>query len=265
MTTHTGNRIGYARVSTEDQHLALQLDALNDVGCIRVFCDQASGSLRDRPQLTAMMDYLRPGDTLVTWRLDRLGRSLRHLIDIVNDLADRNVGLISLQESIDTTTATGRMLFHMMGALSQFERELVVERTRAGLSAARARGRVGGRPRALTPEKLKAARSMYLSGDSTVAAIARTVGVSRATLYRHLSIASGAPVGGPSSRPAGQRAPGPDGSTRACMDENPDETPDVDRKGFARAMMGISEDAATVLERTSGTRKRADKRRVAVT
>jgi len=184
----TGNLVGYARVSTADQSLDLQSDALTAAGCGRVFMDTASGSLADRPQLTACLDYVRDGDTLVVWRLDRLGRSLPHLISTVRALADRGIGFKSVQEAIDTTTPGGRLVFHVFAALSEFESDLVKERTHAGLAAARARGRVGGRKPALTPAKANAARNLYDAGGTTVADIARVVGVSRATLYRHLKV-----------------------------------------------------------------------------
>ena len=150
--------------------------------------DTASGSLADRPQLTACLDYVRDGDTLVVWRLDRLGRSLPHLIDTVRSLADRGVGFKSTQEAIDTTTPGGRFVFSVFGALAEFERDLLKERTHAGLAAARARGRVGGRKPALTPAKAKAAQGLYDAGGTSVADIARVVGVSRATLYRSLKV-----------------------------------------------------------------------------
>jgi DNA invertase Pin-like site-specific DNA recombinase len=187
MAKRAGRRIGYARVSTQEQDVAAQVDELEAAGCARIFADTASGSLRARPELDKAIAEARPGDVLVVWRLDRLGRSLRHLIDTVQDLNGRGVGLVSLRESIDTTTSTGRLVLHIFGSLAEFERELIVERTHAGLSAARARGRVGGRPPALAGEKLATARRMYDSKDHTVAAIARSLGVSRATLYRHLS------------------------------------------------------------------------------
>jgi len=180
----TGTLVGYARVSTADQNVDLQSDALAAAGCQRVFMYTASGSLADRPQLTACLDYVRDGDTLVVWRLDRLGRSLPHLIDTVRALADRGVGFRSVQEAIDTTTPGGRLVFHVFAALA--ERDLIRERTHAGLAAARARGRVGGRKPALTLAKAKAARDLYDAGGTTVADIARVVGCSRATLYRHL-------------------------------------------------------------------------------
>jgi DNA invertase Pin-like site-specific DNA recombinase len=178
--------LGYARVSTEEQDASLQLDALKAAGCDRIFTDTGSGALLDRPELERVLDHLRSGDTLVVWRLDRLGRSLRHLVSTVNDLAERNVGFQSLRESIDTTTPGGRLVFHIFAALSEFERDLIRERTQAGLASARARGRRGGRKTVMTPEKRALARSMYDSGEHTVATIANVLGVSRASIYRHL-------------------------------------------------------------------------------
>jgi DNA invertase Pin-like site-specific DNA recombinase len=186
-----GAQLGYARVSTGEQEAALQLDALEQAGCSQVFSDTASGALNDRPELARVLDHLREGDTLVVWRLDRLGRSLRHLVDTVTTLADRGVGFRSLQESIDTTTPGGRLVFHVFAALAEFERDLIRERTHAGLAAARARGRRGGRPSVMTPDKLAVAREMYASGKHTVAAIAATIGVSRASVYRHLPHTTG--------------------------------------------------------------------------
>jgi DNA invertase Pin-like site-specific DNA recombinase len=181
-----GDLLGYARVSTTEQKAHLQTDALKKAGCIRVWTDKASGSLDHRPKLEAVLDHLRPGDTLVVWRLDRLGRNLRHLIATVNDLAAAGIGFKSLTEGIDTTTPAGRLTFHLFGALAEFERELIRERTAAGLAAARARGRSGGRPRVMTPEKLAVARQIYDSRGHTLAAIGAVVGVSRSTLYRYL-------------------------------------------------------------------------------
>ena len=181
-----GHLLGYARVSTAEQTTALQRDALKGAGCYRVFTDKASGAIDARPQLDKVLDQLRPQDTLVVWRLDRLGRSLRHLIDIVTGLEARGVGFRSLTEQIDTTTAGGKLVFHLFGALAEFERDLIRDRTIAGLAAARARGRVGGRPPVITVEKLAVARQMRDSKEHTMDAIAATVGVSRATLYRHL-------------------------------------------------------------------------------
>ena len=183
----TKTLIGYARVSTDDQKAELQIDALKAAGCLKVFADKASGSLANRPQLDRMLDQLRPDDVVVVWRLDRLGRSLKNLITLVENLADRGVGFKSLSESIDTTSANGKLFFSVMGALAEFERDLVRERTMAGLAAARARGRVGGRPPVMTPEKVKVARQMYESREYTVEAIAKTLGVSRKTVYRHLA------------------------------------------------------------------------------
>ena len=186
-------RIGYARVSTAEQNPLLQVDALTAAGCVRIFTDTASGALRQRPQLDAALDYVRAGDTLVVWRLDRLGRSLNHLVATVAALTERGVGMASLREAIDTTTAPGRLVLHVFGSLAEFERALIVERTQAGLAAARAQGRTGGRPPLLSAEKLAAAHRLHAGGDS-VTSIARTLGVSRATLYRHLKAVS---VAGP--------------------------------------------------------------------
>jgi DNA invertase Pin-like site-specific DNA recombinase len=182
-----GNLIGYARVSTTEQNPTLQLDALQAAGCERVFTEEASGAVAERPELVRALDHLRPGDTLVVWKLDRLGRSLRHLIDTVRELEDRGVGFRSLQEQVDTTTPGGRLVFHVFGALAEFERDLIRERTHAGLAAARARGRRGGRPTVMTPEKLKAARQLYDARQHTIAEIAATLGVSRASIYRSLN------------------------------------------------------------------------------
>lgn len=178
------NLIGYARVSTLDQNPGLQEDDLYSAGCQRVFVEKASGALADRPELLAALDYLREGDVLVVWRLDRLGRSLRHLVQVVSDLEGRGVGFRSLRESIDTTTPAGRLVFHLFASLAEFERDLIRERTMAGLAAARVRGRKGGRKRALTPKQVAIARRLYEERDGTVAEIASTLGVSRATIYR---------------------------------------------------------------------------------
>jgi len=180
-----GELLGYARVSTTVQDPALQHDALSAAGCWRTFTDTASGSRTDRPQLGEVMAALRPGDTLAVWRLDRLGRSLPHLIDTVRGLEARGVGFRSLQEAIDTTTPGGRLVFHVFASLAEFERDLIRERTQAGLSAARARGRMGGRPTVLTPAKAKQARKMIAEGTPIVE-VATVVGVSRSTLYRQL-------------------------------------------------------------------------------
>ena len=179
--------IGYARVSTIDQHPELQLDALTNTGCLKIFTDTASGKTDSRPELDRMLDQLRPGDTVVVWRLDRLGRSIAHLIELTDHFADRGVEFCSLTEGIDTTTPGGRLVFHIFAALAQFEREIIVERTRAGLAAARARGRGGGRPLVMTPAKLGVARQLHAAHKLTLAQIAATISVSRSTLIRHLS------------------------------------------------------------------------------
>jgi DNA invertase Pin-like site-specific DNA recombinase len=179
--------IGYARVSTGEQTLALQLDALAQAGCGKVFTETASGATADRPVLGQALAYLREGDTLVVWRLDRLGRSLPHLIETVAALRERGVGFRSLTEQVDTTTPGGKLVFHVFGALAEFERDLIRERTHAGLAAARARGRTGGRPPKLAdPKRLALARALYEGGQTDIATICRTLGVSRATLYRAL-------------------------------------------------------------------------------
>jgi len=182
----TGSLIGYARISTRTQDPAMQHDALTRSGVIRTFTDCASGALDSRSQLDACLEFLRDGDTLVVWKLDRLGRSLRHLVDLICDLEKRGVGFRSLTESIDTTTPGGRLVFHIFCALAEFERALISERTHEGLEAARARGRKGGRPTVMTPEKLAVARQMYDSKQHTVEKIARTIGVGRSTVYDHL-------------------------------------------------------------------------------
>ena len=152
-----------------------------------VFTDRVAGSTRDRPGLTSALECARQGDSLVVWRLDRLGRSLRNLIDVVRDLDERGVALVSLTESLDTGTPGGRLVFHVFGALAEFERDLTRERTMAGLAAARERGRVGGRPTVWTPAELATARSMHASGEHDIATIARVLGVSRASVYRALT------------------------------------------------------------------------------
>ena len=176
--------IGYARVSSTGQKLDLQTDALTAAGCERLFTDTASGALAERPGLTEALGFARAGDTLVIWRLDRLGRSLSNLIELVRELDARGVGLRSLHEGIDTTTATGRLVFHVFGALAEFERDLNRERSEAGREAMRARGRQGGRKPALTEKQKVAARVMLQQDGATVGDVAEAFGVSRATLYR---------------------------------------------------------------------------------
>src|SRR3954453_18969017 len=176
--------IGYARVSTLDQTLALQQDALTAAGCEQLYTDTASGSVTDRPGLAQALSHLRPGDTLVVWRLDRLGRSLAHLIDTIRELQERGVGFRSLQEQIDTTTSGGKLIFHFFGALAEFERDLIRARTMAGLAAARARGRRGGR-RGLSAEKVRQLRTLAGDRTNSVTSICKTLGISRATYYRY--------------------------------------------------------------------------------
>jgi DNA invertase Pin-like site-specific DNA recombinase len=177
--------VGYARVSTADQDPALQIDALRAAGCAKVFEDRASGARADRPGLRAALDYAREGDVLVTWKLDRLGRSLPHLIETVAALERRGVGFRSLTEAIDTTTPGGRLVFHLFAALGQFERDLIRERTRAGLAAAAVRGRTGGRRPVVTEEKLRRARGLLAKGLSVRDAAVR-LKVGKTALYEAL-------------------------------------------------------------------------------
>lgn len=177
--------IGYARVSTTDQHLHLQTDGLHAAGCERLFTDTVSGAKVDRPGLAAALSTCRPGDTLVVWKLDRLGRSLPHLVETVRDLVARGVGFQSLQESIDTTTSGGKLIFHIFASLAEFERDLIRERTNAGLSAARARGRNGGRPKGVDPKKQKAALALKKEGAHSVREICEIVGITRNTYYKY--------------------------------------------------------------------------------
>ncbi len=179
-------KIGYARISTSDQTLDLQVDSLKAAGCERIFHDIASGAKTTRPGLDEALDYMRPGDLLVVWRLDRLGRSLPHLIQIVTALDQRGIGFNSLQESIDTSTSGGKLIFHMFGALAEFERNLIRERTEAGLRAARSRGRQGGRPRALDAKKTKLLYKLYDERQHTVSEICDMLGISKTALYRYL-------------------------------------------------------------------------------
>ncbi len=181
------NLVGYARVSTAEQTTDMQRDALNAAGCARLFEDLASGTLRERPQLIAALDYLREGDTLVVWRLDRLGRSLRHLIETVRLLDDRGVGFKSLHENIDTSTSTGRLVFHVFASLCEFERDLIADRTKAGIAAARERGSKPGRRPSLSPDQVAVVKQMHATGASTIQQIAAVVSTSRATVYRALS------------------------------------------------------------------------------
>ena len=179
-------QIGYARVSTDDQNLSLQLDALQAAGCDKVFQDYVSGAAVKRPGLDAALAALRPGDVLTVWRLDRLGRTMPHLVSTVADFAEREIGFQSITEAMDTTTAGGELLFHVMGALAQFERRLNAERSRAGIDAARRRGKHLGRPADLTPEKISHARHMIDKGEQTVTGMAKLLDVHRVTLHKAL-------------------------------------------------------------------------------
>lgn len=178
--------IGYARVSTTEQDLALQMDALKSAGCDKIFDDTVSGATTQRPGLTEALSHVRKGDTLVVWRLDRLGRSLKHLIETVAQLEEKGIGFRSLQESIDTTTSGGRLIFQIFGALAEFERNLIKERTQAGLTAARVRGRKGGRPKALDAKKTELAYQLYDEKKHTIKEICQMLGISKPSLYAYL-------------------------------------------------------------------------------
>jgi DNA invertase Pin-like site-specific DNA recombinase len=179
--------IGYARVSTDDQKLNLQQDALHTAGCEKIFEDYLSGARATRPGLTSALEMARSGDTLVVWRLDRLGRSLKDLIQLTETLKQKSIGLQSLQESIDTTTSSGQLIFHLFGALAEFERNLIRERTNAGLTAARARGRLGGRPKALDPNKRQLAVKLYNDREHSIDEICQMMGISKPTLYNYVA------------------------------------------------------------------------------
>lgn len=181
-----GARVGYARVSTTEQSLRRQVDALTDAGCIRVFEEKLSGKNAERPELAACLDYLRDGDTLVVLELSRLGRSLADLLSLVSGLRQRGIGFTSLHENLDTTTPGGRLVFHVFAALAEFIRELIADGTREGLAAARAGGVRLGRPPAMTGEQVRHARALLAEPDTTVASIARLLGVSRSTIYKYV-------------------------------------------------------------------------------
>lgn len=178
--------IGYARVSTQDQHLDLQQEALRQAGCTQIIVDQVSGTVAERPGLAKLKEILRAEDTLVVWRLDRLGRSLKDLIAWVAWLEQEGIGLRSLQEALDTTTPSGKLTFHIFGALAEFERQLIQERTQAGLRVARARGRLGGRPKALPAEKRQWAVQLYQEKKIAVKHICELMGISKPTLYAYV-------------------------------------------------------------------------------
>ena len=188
---HKTMLVGYARISTQDQQLELQRDALEKASCTKIFTDVASGAKAERDGLKAALEFVRKGDTLVVWKLDRLGRSLKDLIERINELQTRGIGFKSLQENIDTTTANGILFFHIFGAIAQFERELIRERTLAGLASARARGRLGGRPPALDEKTRALAISLYNDETNQVQDICSTLGISKSTLYRYLDAAPG--------------------------------------------------------------------------
>lgn len=179
-------KIGYARISTLDQNHDLQFDALEQAGCEKVFSDKVSGAKVDRPGLREALDFLRKGDCLVVWRLDRLGRSLKHLIEVAEGLEKRSIGLASLQEGLDTSTSGGKLIFHIFGALAEFERNLIRERTMAGLSSARSRGRLGGRSNKLDNGKIAMLKKLYDSREHTIDEICRLMGISKPTFYRYL-------------------------------------------------------------------------------
>jgi DNA invertase Pin-like site-specific DNA recombinase len=181
--------VGYARVSTDDQNLELQRDALLEAGCERIFEDRLSGSIAERSGLREALKYARAADTLVVWRLDRLSRSLKDLIEMVALLESRDIGLKSLQESIDTSSISGKLVFHIFGALAEFERNLIRERTQAGINAARSRGRNGGRPKSLDADKRALAVALYDEKKLTAAKICEMMGISRPTLYKYINAA----------------------------------------------------------------------------
>lgn len=182
--------IGYARVSTQDQTLDLQVDALKAAGCDpdHIYTDTISGAKAERPGLNNALSHLRAGDTLVVWRLDRLGRTLKHLIAMITELDAKGIGFKSLQENMDTTNSGGKLIFHIFGALAEFEREVIRERTSAGLQAARARGRLGGRPKLQTkdPKKIALAKKLYADRTMPVQEICETMHIGRSTLYRYV-------------------------------------------------------------------------------
>ncbi len=180
--------VGYSRVSTLEQHADLQHDALKSADCTKYFTDQVSGAKAEREALQQALAFVRAGDTLVVWKLDRLGRSLKHLIETVTLLEERGVGFKSLTENIDTTTSSGKLIFHIFGALAEFQRDLIRERTQAGLAAARARGRMGGRPKGGNAHKQAMARKLHADKSYSIQDICRILGISRATLYRYTKL-----------------------------------------------------------------------------
>lgn len=180
--------IGYARVSTEEQNLDLQTDALKKVGCEKVFLDKVSGAKSERKGLNAALEMLRAGDVLMVWRLDRLGRSLKNLIEIVGELEQKNIGFRSLTENIDSTTTGGKLVFHLFGALAEFERNLIRERTKAGLAAARARGKKGGRKNVMDEKKIRQAQALMADPQNTITDICKALGVGRTSFYKYVKL-----------------------------------------------------------------------------
>lgn len=193
-------RVGYARVSTLEQNLDLQKDALKKAGCVRIFTDKNSGMKDDRPGFTEAFRFLRKGDTLVVWKLDRLGRSLSHLIELINAFKEKGAYFKSLQENIDTTSSIGKLTFHIFGALAEFEHDLIRYRTMAGLASARARGRLGGRPKLLDHKKTAQAQVMHKDNSLPIKDICKTLGVSKSTFYRYLSGKHKRPISGVSRK-----------------------------------------------------------------
>jgi DNA invertase Pin-like site-specific DNA recombinase len=182
-------KIGYARVSTKDQNLSLQIDALKKEGCQKIYEEKATGAKMDRAELKKLLEHLREGDVVIIWKLDRLGRSLRDLVNLVTEIQDKGAGLKSLNDFIDTTTPQGKLTFHIFAALAEFEREIISDRTKAGLESARARGRMGGRPKGLSKEsqnKAIVAESLYRQGQMSVYEICINLDISKATFYKYL-------------------------------------------------------------------------------
>ena len=182
-------KYGYARVSTKDQVLNLQIDALKTAGCHKIFYEVAKGARADRPEWLKLLEEIQKGDTLIVWKLDRMGRSLHHLIKVVNDLIAKGVDIISIQDPLNTTSAQGRLIFNMFASLAEFEKDLIRERTMAGLKSARARGRMGGRPKGLSEKAKKAActaEALYLQNELKTDDIAEQLGISKTTLYKYL-------------------------------------------------------------------------------
>ena len=179
-------KIGYARVSTTDQNLSVQIDGLEKEGCVKIYKEKLSGVKKDRPELQKLLAELRPGDTLVVWKLDRLGRTVKQLLDLIENLKGQGIHFKSIKDKIDTTTATGTFFFHIMASFAQLERELILERTMAGLNAARARGRFGGRPLVHNNDKKEMAYEMYMKNEKTVQEIADALDMGRVTIYRYI-------------------------------------------------------------------------------